>query len=75
MAVTPLWQEEQVPETAAWSKLTEVQLLVTWQSSQVLELEIWLAPLPVADTPLWQVEQVPDTDEWSKLTAVQLLVT
>ncbi len=53
----------------------EVQLLVTWQSSQVLELEIWLAPLPVADTPLWQVEQVPDTDEWSKLTAVQLLVT
>ncbi len=63
MAVTPLWQDEQVPETAEWSKFTEVQLLVTWQSSQVLELDIWLAPLPVAVTPLWQDEQLPEAAE------------
>ena len=33
---------------------TVSQLLVTWQSSQVLELAIWLTGLPGAVPPLWQ---------------------
>jgi hypothetical protein len=37
VAVVPLWQLEHEPVVLLWSKLTFVQLDVTWQSSQVLD--------------------------------------
>jgi hypothetical protein len=61
VALAPLWQLEQLPVTSAWSTLTVVQLVVTWQLSQLLVLAMCVAFLPVALMPLWQVAQVPVT--------------
>ena len=44
-----------------WSTLTDVQMLVLWQSSQLLPLAIWVAGFPGAVLPLWQLAQVPET--------------
>ncbi len=57
----PLWQVAQLPVTALWSKRTLDQLLVMWQSSQVLLEGTWLPGLPVAVAPLWQVKHAPVT--------------
>ena len=60
VAVTPLWQLVQLPgATVPWSNTAVVQVLVEWQSSQVLPLGRWFAGLPLALLPLWQVAQVP----------------
>jgi len=62
VAVTPLWQLEQVPgDTLLWSNTAGVQAVVVWQSSQVLPLAMWVGDLPVAVVPLWQAKQVPMT--------------
>ena len=61
VAVVPLWQLAQLPFTLLWSNAAPDQLLVVWQSSQVLPLAIWLADLPVATLPLWHAKQVPIT--------------
>lgn len=47
---------------------------MTWQSSQLLLVAMWVAGLPVAVVPLWQLKQVPVTLLWSKLATVQLEV-
>ena len=52
VAVVPLWQLEQVPVTALWSKRAGTQALVVWQSSQALVELTWVACLPVAVVPL-----------------------
>jgi hypothetical protein len=75
VAVEPLWQVEQLPLTEAWSNRTVLQLLVMWQSLQVLLVGIWLPGLPVAVLPLWQVAQGPFTAAWSKRTVDQFRVT
>jgi hypothetical protein len=62
VTVVPLWQLEQDPVTLLWSKTTDVQLLVTWQSSQRLELDMCVGDLPGAVVPLWQLAQLPITE-------------
>ncbi len=48
VALVPLWQVAQVPgATLLWSNTAPCQVLVVWQSSQVLALAMWLAGLPV----------------------------
>ena len=61
VAREPLWQLPHEPVMLLWSTRADVQLVVEWQSSQVLELAMWVADLPVAVVPLWQLEQVPMT--------------
>mgnify|MGYP001826388638 CR=1 FL=1 len=61
LAVVPLWLLAKLPVSLLWSNAAPDQLLVVWQSSQVLPLAIWLADLPVAVVPLWQAKQVPIT--------------
>jgi hypothetical protein len=71
VAEVPLWQDEQLPETEAWSKLVESQLPVVWQSSHGAEVAICVDPLPVAVVPLWHDEHVPITAPWSIVTGIQ----
>jgi len=53
MAVVPLWQELQVPVTWAWSTRTAgCHVLVVWQLSQLVSVEMCEEPLPVALVPL-----------------------
>ena len=52
VAAVPLWQDVHVPVTALWSTRTLVQLVVTWQSSQVLVDAMWVGGFPVACDPL-----------------------
>jgi hypothetical protein len=52
VAVVPLWQLAQLPVTLLWSKRAPDQLLVVWQSSQLLPLAMWLTDLPSAVMPL-----------------------
>jgi len=74
VAEVPLWQLEQVPVTALWSKLAGVQARVVWQVSHWAEVVTCLAGFPVAELPLWQLEQPAVTPLWSKLAGVQARV-
>ena len=74
VAVVPLWQLEQVPVTALWSKVAGVQALVVWQALHWAEVVTWVFGLPVAEVPLWQLEQVPVMPLWLKFAGVQAAV-
>jgi len=53
-AEEPLWQLAQVPMAALCRKVTLVQVTVEWQSSQVVEVRMWVAGRPGARLPSWQ---------------------
>ena len=56
VALVPLWQLEQVPETWAWStRVVGFHALVVWQLSQLVSVVMCDVLLPVAFTPLWQL--------------------
>jgi hypothetical protein len=56
VALTPLWQVEQLPGvTLSWLTVAGVQARVVWQSSQLWLVGKWLADFPVEILPLWQL--------------------
>ncbi|RLC57131.1 MAG: hypothetical protein DRI30_04750 [Chloroflexi bacterium] len=57
-----MWQEPQLPNTLRWSTVnTGLQLLVVWQSSQMVVVWMCIGGLPVATMPLWHEAQLPTT--------------
>ena len=52
-----------------------VQVVVEWQSLQVVVVVMWPGGRPVAVVPLWQLTHVPVTEAWLKLTDDQLVGT
>jgi hypothetical protein len=61
VAIEPLWQLEQVPETPAWLNCAVAQETVLWHCSQGWDVGRWLLGLPTAVEPLWQLAQEPVT--------------
>jgi hypothetical protein len=67
VAMAPLWHEEQLPSTCAWStRVTGCQVDVAWQLSQAALDLMWEVFLPVARTPSWQLAQLAVMPVWSK---------
>ncbi len=65
VASDPSWQPLQFPVAVEWSNPAVAHDRVSWQSSQTLELGMWLGDLPRAVAPSWQVTQLPTAAEWS----------
>ena len=60
VAMTPLWQELQMPTTCVWSTASAGDhWTLLWQSSHTLVVLMWVGVLPVASMPLWQLTQFP----------------
>jgi hypothetical protein len=66
VASVPLWQPEQDPITALWSKIIAFHVTSMWQRLQSAFVKMWSFDLPLATKPSWQLEQVPVTAAWSK---------
>src|SRR5512140_2155971 len=75
VAMTPLWQLEQVPMTWAWSTFDAgFHALTTWQASQTFDVKMCVAFLPLAFTPLWQFAQPDVMPLWVKFAGCQAMV-
>ena len=62
LALTPLWQPEQLPVIPAWLKpVAGCHAVVPWQLLHSAVVAMCVGGLPAATVPLWQLEQAPTT--------------